>query len=178
VATLETNLQQIAKAFIYPEVGQQQEPYRRKANHVLPPGKNLPEAQLRECYSHYFLNRRCHDTQEERGKYHVNHEAGQLAQAEAGHLHQAFGPAAPGHVVEERALRLDAVGGRLAGKQIGGVEGRKLNVKKAKEAKEKILKNSVSFNGSLNDDDCKKLVGVARNTFYKYKRELRVERAK
>lgn len=65
---------------------------------------------------------------------------------------------------------------RLAGKQIGGVKGRILNVKKAKEAKEKILKNSVSFNGSLNDEDCMKLVGIARNTFYKYKRELREER--
>ena len=29
------------------------------------------------------------------------------------------------------------------------------------------------FNGSLNDEDTRKLVGIARNTYYKYKRELR-----
>ena len=64
---------------------------------------------------------------------------------------------------------------RLQGKQIGGVPGRKLNVKKAAPAKEKILKYSRDFNGSLSDAECIKLVGVARNTYYKYKRELQSE---
>lgn len=62
---------------------------------------------------------------------------------------------------------------RLTGKQIGGVPGRKLNVKKAASAKEKILKYSRDFNGSLSDGECMKLVGIARNTYYRYKAELR-----
>lgn len=62
---------------------------------------------------------------------------------------------------------------RLQGKQIGGVSGHKLNVKKAVAAKEKILKYSKDFNGSLSDTECIKLVGVARNTYYRYKAELR-----
>lgn len=62
---------------------------------------------------------------------------------------------------------------RLTGKQIGGVVGRKLHVKKAIPAKEKILKYSRDFNGSLSDAECIKLVGVARNTYYRYKSELK-----
>ena len=62
---------------------------------------------------------------------------------------------------------------RLNGRQIGQVPGRKLHVKKAAAAKELILKHSRDFNGTLADTDCIKLIGIARNTYYKYKRELR-----
>lgn len=62
---------------------------------------------------------------------------------------------------------------RLNGRQIGQVPGRKLHVKKAAAAKELILKHSRDFNGTLVDADCIKLIGIARNTYYKYKRELR-----
>lgn len=62
---------------------------------------------------------------------------------------------------------------RLNGKQIGGVAGRKLNVKKAAEAKELIRKHSRAFDGTLNDAEVIKLVGIAPNTYYKYKREMR-----
>ena len=62
---------------------------------------------------------------------------------------------------------------RLNGKQIGQRVGNKLTVKKEAPAKEKILKYSKNFNGTLTDVECIKLVGVSRNTFYKYKRELR-----
>lgn len=61
---------------------------------------------------------------------------------------------------------------RLAGKQIGMVQGKKLNVKKAAAAKEAIRKNSKDFDGTLNDKDAIVLVGVARNTYFKYKKEL------
>ena len=61
------------------------------------------------------------------------------------------------------------------GKQIGGVKGRKLNVKKAKSAKEVIQKHSKDFNGTLEDSDVIKLAGISRNTYYKYKRELKDE---
>lgn len=62
---------------------------------------------------------------------------------------------------------------RLSGKQIGGVAGRKLNVKKAVEAKELIRKHSRAFDGTLNDAEVIKLAGIAPNTYYKYKKELR-----
>ena len=62
---------------------------------------------------------------------------------------------------------------RLAGKQIGQQAGRKLNVKKAIAAKQIIMEHSKSFKGTLDDDNCRKLAGVSRNTFYQYKRELK-----
>ncbi len=62
---------------------------------------------------------------------------------------------------------------RLKGKQIGQRPGNKLTVKKEAPAKEKILKYSKDFNGTLEDPECIKVVGVSRNTYYKYKRELR-----
>ena len=62
---------------------------------------------------------------------------------------------------------------RLNGKQIGQKTGIKLNIKKEAPAKEKILKYSKDFNGNLSDQECIRLVGVSRNTYYKYKKELR-----
>lgn len=62
---------------------------------------------------------------------------------------------------------------RLNGKQIGQKQGAKLNVKKSIEAKKLIQKHSKDFDGALSDVDCMKLVRLARNTFYKYKRELK-----
>ena len=64
---------------------------------------------------------------------------------------------------------------RLAGKQIGGVAGRKLTVKKAEPAKKLILKYSRDFDGTLTDAECIKLIGVARNTYYRYKGQLKAE---
>ncbi len=62
---------------------------------------------------------------------------------------------------------------RLNGKQIGQKQGNKLNIKKEAPAKEKIIKYSKDFNGALPDSECIKLVGISRNTYYKYKRELK-----
>ena len=64
---------------------------------------------------------------------------------------------------------------RLNGKQIGGKTGAKLNVKKAAPAKAIIKQHSKDFGGTLNDAECMKLTGLARNTYYKYKRELKEE---
>lgn len=63
---------------------------------------------------------------------------------------------------------------RLNGKQIGQLSGKKLVTKKSIAAKETIKKHSKDFLGSLNDIEVMKLTGLSRNTFYKYKRELRV----
>ena len=64
---------------------------------------------------------------------------------------------------------------RLNGKQIGQKPGAKLVTKKSIAAKEEIRKHSKDFGGSLNDADCMKLTRLARNTYYKYKRELKSE---
>ena len=62
---------------------------------------------------------------------------------------------------------------RLNGKQIGQPKGTKLTTKKSLAAKEVIKKHSKDFNGTLSDDDCMKLAGMSRNSYYKYKRELK-----
>ena len=62
---------------------------------------------------------------------------------------------------------------RLNGKQIGQPKGAKLTTKKSLAAKEVILKHSKDFNGTLSDDDCIKLAGISRNSFYKYKKEIK-----
>ena len=61
---------------------------------------------------------------------------------------------------------------RINGKQIGQKPGARLTTQKSKKAKKIILKYSKTFSGTLADEDCMKLAGVSRNTFYKYKKEL------
>ena len=61
---------------------------------------------------------------------------------------------------------------RLKGKQIGLEKGTKLITKKSIEAKEQIQKYSKDFNGSLKDVEVMKLIGISRNSYYKYKKEL------
>lgn len=61
---------------------------------------------------------------------------------------------------------------RLNGKQIGIEKGTKLTTKKSIEAKEQIMKYSKDFQGTLKDTEVIKLIGIARNSYYKYKREL------
>ena len=61
------------------------------------------------------------------------------------------------------------------GKQIGRKEGDKLVTKKSIKAKEDIQKYSKDFKGTLKDTEVMKLTGIARNTYYKYKKELVVE---
>ena len=65
---------------------------------------------------------------------------------------------------------------RLNGKQIVQRTGNRLHVKKEAPAKEQIRRLSKNFNGSLSDTEVIKLVGLSRNTYYKYKRELRAQR--
>ncbi len=64
---------------------------------------------------------------------------------------------------------------RLAGKQIGQQEGAKLTTKKSVAMKPIILQHCKDFGGSLSDAEVMRLTGLARNTFYKYKSELRAE---
>lgn len=64
---------------------------------------------------------------------------------------------------------------RLNGKQIGQKKGRELVTKKSIQAKEQIKKYSKDFQGTLNDIDVIKLIGVSRNSYYKYKKQIMEE---
>lgn len=61
---------------------------------------------------------------------------------------------------------------RLAGKQIGQIQGQKLITKKSITAKEIIQKHNKAFGSSLNDTETIKQTGISKKTFYKYKKEL------
>lgn len=61
----------------------------------------------------------------------------------------------------------------LAKEQIGQKPGAKLITKKSIEAKKQIRKYSKDFDGQLSDVECMRMIGLARNTYYKYKRELK-----
>ena len=64
---------------------------------------------------------------------------------------------------------------QVAGKQVGRAKGSTIETRKSIESKKKIQKYSRDFNGTLSDADCIKLIWIARNTYLKYKRELRAE---
>lgn len=64
---------------------------------------------------------------------------------------------------------------KLAGKRIGTPKGSKLTTKKSIAAKEIIKKHNVDFGGSLTDEETIKQAGISRNSFYKYKKEIRLE---
>ena len=61
---------------------------------------------------------------------------------------------------------------RLNGKQIGGIKGKKLTTKKSIQAKQEIVKYSKDFKGNLKDIEVIKLIGISRNSYYKYKKEI------
>lgn len=64
---------------------------------------------------------------------------------------------------------------RRKGKQIGGVPGKKLTTKKSIESKKKILALCDEFEGIYSDKIVMQLTNLSRNTYYKYKREIREE---
>lgn len=69
---------------------------------------------------------------------------------------------------------------RKAGKQIGQRAGISYETKKAKENKEKILRFSKTFVGKekgMNDKELLELLRIDRNTYYKYKKEIKAELA-
>lgn len=65
---------------------------------------------------------------------------------------------------------------RLNGKRIGAEKGRKRETEKAKNSKKRILELSQDFNGTNSDKDVMTIIGIAKNTYYKYKAELKEER--
>lgn len=62
---------------------------------------------------------------------------------------------------------------KLNGKRVGRQNGETVETKKAKAAKEIIKKHSKTFGGSLADSEVQRLAGISRNSYYKYKAELK-----
>ena len=87
------------------------------------------------------------------------------AQAEVDFLHQRTSEGV------QRAI--------LNGKKVGGLttKGTKLTTKKSVEMKARIKELSKDFAGSNTDVEVMAILGIARNTYYKYKRELLKESA-
>ncbi len=69
---------------------------------------------------------------------------------------------------------------RSKGIVIGGTvnKGKTYSVKKKEARKAEILKKSKTFNGHMTDRDLMKVMGIANNTYYKYKKELLQEQGK
>ncbi len=63
---------------------------------------------------------------------------------------------------------------KLQGKRVGTPKGTTFVTKKSVAAKKKMLEVCRDFGGTLSDKDAMKVVGIASNTFYKYKRELKL----
>lgn len=64
----------------------------------------------------------------------------------------------------------------LKGKKLGRAAGTKVETSKARAAKKRILELSRDFGGGNTDRDVIKILGIDKNTYYKYKGELRAER--
>lgn len=62
---------------------------------------------------------------------------------------------------------------RANGKQIGRAAGAKIETKKSKECKARIMELSKDFNGSNTDVEVMAILGIARNTYYKYKSQMK-----
>ena len=63
---------------------------------------------------------------------------------------------------------------KLKGKQVGRPVGVSIVSQKSVTAKQIILQHSKDFGGTLNDPEVIKLIGnISRNTYYKYKKELK-----
>lgn len=82
----------------------------------------------------------------------------ETAQAEVDFLHQR---------TSEGVRRAQA-----EGKQVGRATGAKVETKKSVEMKQRIRKMSKSFDGNMSDKEVMEVLKLARNTYYKYKRQM------
>lgn len=73
----------------------------------------------------------------------------------------------------DRFDREEALGLEHEKMRPGRQTGAKITTKKAAASMEIIKKHSMDFGGSLSDSEVIKLAGCSRNSFYKYKRELK-----
>lgn len=91
------------------------------------------------------------------------------AQAEVEYLHQRT----------SEGVRKAQAAGKQIGRQAGAKQGKDFKEnKKSVETKKIILKHNKDFGkGDLNDIETMKLCGISRNTYYKYKSQLKGSRA-
>ena len=80
-----------------------------------------------------------------------------------------------GQLSHSELTRIGLQKAKASGKRVGTQKGEKFSTKKSVQGKQDILKYSKDFNGTLSDIDVMKLTGLSRNTYYKYKRELKEE---
>lgn len=64
---------------------------------------------------------------------------------------------------------------RESSKQIGRASGSKVTTKKSIEAKKAILAYSKDFNGQMKDCEIMRMLGCARKSYYRWKKQLREE---
>ena len=62
---------------------------------------------------------------------------------------------------------------KLNGKQLGRAKSTVVVTKKSDESKKKMLQHAKTFGGTLTDVEMIKLLGIDKNTYYKYKKELK-----
>ena len=86
------------------------------------------------------------------------------AQAEVDHLHARV----------SEGMKATGAGEKIAAARTGQT----YETKKSKACKADIRRLSRDFDGSLSDMDVIKYLGIARNSYYKYKRELSTEESK
>lgn len=75
--------------------------------------------------------------------------------------------------IEMKYRRKHVITAQSNGNKIGIKKGTKLTTKKSVEMKAKIKELSRDFNGKLNDEELMRELGISRNTYYKYKKEIR-----
>ena len=79
------------------------------------------------------------------------------------------------HINHSEATKRGLQKARERGVILGQPKGAKLTTKKSIEAKELIKQLNYSFNGTLSNEETYKQIGISRNSFYKYKKELQTE---
>lgn len=61
---------------------------------------------------------------------------------------------------------------KLNGKRVGGQKGDTYTTKKSVQSKTEIVRLSRDFDGTLTDIEVMKIIGISRNSYYKYKSEI------
>lgn len=97
----------------------------------------------------------------------------QTAQAEVDYLHQRTSEGV--RAARERYDRAIALGETPEKQKPGRMEGSTIETRKAKAAKAEIIRLSKDFNGTNSDPEVIKLTGISRNSYYKYKRQIKEE---
>lgn len=76
------------------------------------------------------------------------------------------------HVRTSEGMKTAALNGKIIGRPKGAI----ITTKKSIESKKLIKKHSIDFGGTLTDKEVMVMIGsISRNTYYKYKRELKCD---